>query len=135
MSHFNLEFDLQAFEELDRFAPLACQKYNYGNDNDWFSAFRGGLYGFYARIYGIQTHYHDVHAWMPKVHSPTETEYHLASLFFNMDSSVECITFALNALGFAANPGSFRDVTNARELSDISRYDLSWSSDFDVGAG
>ena len=43
MSEFHLNFDLQAFHELDEFSLLARQDYNYGNKNDWFGAFRGGL--------------------------------------------------------------------------------------------
>lgn len=125
MSDFDLKFDLQTYDELDQFALLACQNYNYGNASDWFSSFRGGLYGSYARIQGIVTHYYDVHSWKPRLRWPRETEYHLASIFFNMDSSVECITFALNALGFCAlNDGSFRDVTKSEELRCVSPKDI-----------
>lgn len=124
MSEFLLKFDLQAFHELDEFALLACQTYNYGNENDWFGAFRGGLYGSYARIHGIVTHYYAVHTWAPKPRLPTETEYHLASAFFNMDSAIECVTFALNALGFCAAPTSFRDVTESTAIRKVSPYDI-----------
>lgn len=121
---FHLKFDLQAFKELDQLALLADQEYNYGNTGDWFGTFRGGLYGSYARIHGVIAHYHAVHSWMLKPRVPSETEYHLASIFFNMDSSLECITFALNALGFCAAKNSFRDVTDSKELRKISPYDL-----------
>lgn len=124
MSDFYIEFNLRVFDELDNFALLACQKYNYGNDNDWFGAFRGGLYGSYARIHGVVTHYYAIHAWTPKPRLPQETEYHLASIFFNMDSAIECITFAFNALGFCAAPQLFRDVTDATALRNISPYDI-----------
>lgn len=124
MSNFYLEFDLQAFEEIDQFALLACQKHNCGNKTDWFGAFRGGLYGCYARIRGVVAHYYAVHAWVPKERLPVETEYHLASLFFNMDSLIECITFALNALGFGTHVSDFRDVTNEKELKKVSPYDI-----------
>ena len=117
MTDFSLKFDMQPFEELDQFALLACQKYNYGNNNNWFGVFRGGLYGFYARIHGVKTHYFAVHSWMPRPRMPSETEYHIASIFFNMDSSIECIAFALNALGFGTSTNDlFRDVTKAKEL-------------------
>jgi len=125
MSDFDLKFDLQTYYELDQFALLARQNYNFGNASDWFGSFRGGLYGSYARILGITIHYYDVHSWKPRLRLPRETEYHLASIFFNMDSLVECITFALNALGFcASNNDSFRDVTKSKELERISRYDI-----------
>lgn len=124
MSEFHLNLDLHAFHKLDEFALLACQPYNYGNEGDWFGAFRGGLYGSYARIHGVFTHYHAVHAWVPKPRFPRETEYHLASAFFNMDSAIECITFALNALGSCAVPTLFRDVTESNAVRRVSPYDI-----------
>jgi hypothetical protein len=125
MSNFTINIELSTFKELDQFALLACQKYNYGNTNDWFGSFRGGLYGSYARIHGLINHYYAVHAWMPRPRLPVETEYHLASIFFNMDSFVECITYAFNALGFCAlNNDFFRDVTKSEELRRVSPYDV-----------
>lgn len=125
MSNFTLNIELSSFNELDQFALLACQKYNYGNTNDWFGSFRGGLYGSYARIHGLINHYYAVHAWMPRPRLTAETEYHLASIFFNMDSFVECITYAFNALGFCAlNSNLFRDVTKSKELRRVSPYDI-----------
>jgi hypothetical protein len=124
MSGFHLNFDLQAFHELDEFSLLARQEYNYGNKNGWFGAFRGGLYGSYSRIHGVVTHYDEVHAWVPKPRPPRETEYHLASIFFNMDSAIECITFALNALGFCAVPTSFWDVSETSAIRSVSPFDI-----------
>lgn len=124
MTNYDLPFNLKPFEELDNFALLSCQKYNLGNDTDWFGAFRGGLYGFYARIYGVISHYQSVHSWMARPRLPTETEFHLASIFFNMDSAIECLTFALNGLGYAALPGEFRDVTDRNALRFISPQDI-----------
>ncbi len=125
MSNFTLNIEPSTFNELDQFALLACQKYNYGNNNGWFGSFRGGLYGSYARIHGLINHYYAVHAWMPRPRLPAETEYHLAAIFFNMDSFVECITYAFNALGFCAlNNNFFRDVTKSKELRRVSPYDV-----------
>jgi hypothetical protein len=119
MIDFDLPFDLSNYKYLDQFALLACQSYNLGNSNDWFGNFRGGLYGFYARIYGLITHYKTVHAWLSSPRVPMEIEYHLASIFFSMDSAIECLTFAINALGFAAAPRAFRDVSNEKALKQI----------------
>lgn len=125
MSDFIIGFDLSKYQKLDKYALLMCQTYNYGNDSDWFGSFRGGLYASYARIYGVKTHYHDVHAWMPRPRFPSETEYHLASLFFNMDSYIECLTFSLNALGFCASlDKDFRDITSEKALRRISPTDI-----------
>jgi len=124
MSDYVLTFNLSDFAELDRFALLARQDYNLGNTTDWFGTFRGGLYGFYARIHGIEVNYHLVHSWIPRPRLPVETEYHVASVFFNMDSALECLTYALNALGHAVMPTSFRDVTTRRDLAKISPRDV-----------
>ena len=37
----------------------------------------------------------------------------------NLDSAIECLTFAMNALGFAACPGQFHDITDAKALKKI----------------
>lgn len=119
-----LDFDLTAFSRLDDFALLACQEYNLRNDSDWFGTFRGGLYGFYSRIHGIAVHYHLVHSWIARPRLPTETEYHVASVLFNMDSALECLIYAINALGYAASPGNFRDVTSRQQLALIVPRDI-----------
>jgi hypothetical protein len=125
MPAFTLQFNLNSYHQLDEYALLSCQAYNFGNDNDWFGSFRGGLYGSYARIHGVCSHYHTVHSWIPRPRLPSETEYHLASLFFNMDSFIECITYALNAFGYCASGNKlFRDVTCENGLRQISPRDI-----------
>ena len=37
---YQLPFDLSPLKDLDQFALLACQPYNFGNDTDWFDCFR-----------------------------------------------------------------------------------------------
>ncbi|MCH7592025.1 MAG: hypothetical protein IH989_04495 [Planctomycetes bacterium] len=120
----SVQFELAPFAALDQLALIASQNYNLGGAGDWFGEFRGGLYGFYARLYGVQQHYFDVHAWLPRVRVPTETEYHLASILFQMDSALECLTFALNALGWVVLPTGFRDVTDTKELKRIGPFDI-----------
>ncbi len=124
MPEFSVHFDLAPFEALDQLALLACQDYNLGGAGDWFGEFRGGLYGFYARLYGVQRHFFEVHAWLPRVRIPTDTEYHLASILFQMDSALECLIFALNSLGWVVMPDAFRDVTDATALKRISPLDI-----------
>lgn len=124
MSEFSVQFDLAPFEALDQLALLARQDYNLGGAGDWFGEFRGGLYGFYARLYGVQRHYFEVHAWLPRVRIPTDTEYHLASILFQMDSALECLIFALNSLGWVVMPAGFRDVTDAKALRRIGPLDI-----------
>lgn len=124
MSEFLIQFDLSPFKKLDQLALLATQDYNLGNTGNWFTEFRGGLYGFYARVFGVQRHYYEVHAWLPRVRCPTETEYHLTSILFQMDSALECVIFALNAFGWLLAPTDFRDVNDAKTLRRISPFDV-----------
>ncbi|HUX02950.1 MAG: hypothetical protein WBD63_03540 [Phycisphaerae bacterium] len=123
MPEFSVQFDLAAFQSLDQLALLARQDYNLGGAGDWFGEFRGGLYGFYTRLYGVQRHYFEVHAWLPGVRIQN-AEYHLASILFQMDSALECLTFALNSLGWVVMPAGFRDVTDAKALKRISPLDI-----------
>ncbi|MBE3123656.1 MAG: hypothetical protein IMZ65_02505 [Planctomycetes bacterium] len=124
MPEFSAQFDPAPFEALDQLALLASQDYNLGGAGDWFDEFRGGLDGFHARLYGVQRHYFEVHAWLPRVRISTDTEYHLASILFQMDSALECLTFALNSLGWVVMPAGFRDVTDAKALKRISPLDI-----------
>jgi hypothetical protein len=119
-SDYTLKFDLSAYEELDKFALLADQDYNLSNRGDWFNHFRGGIYGLYARVQGVQIHYYKVHSWDLEIKNPSMTEYHVSSILFNMDSAIECMVFALNALGYIASSDKFFDVTNEKELAKIS---------------
>ncbi len=124
MGDFFLQFEISNYGQLDAFAAQASQATNLGDMGAWFLTFRSGLYGFYARLRGVATHYQQVHQWLPNPRDSIETEYHLASILFNMDSSIECFTYALNAIGFAASPDGFRDVTNASQLRQIKPQDV-----------
>jgi len=124
MTDFSLQFKSAPFEALDQLALLATQDYNLGSAGDWFGEFRGGLYGFYARLHGVRIHYSEVHAWLPRVRLPNDIEYQLTTILFQMDSALECFTFALNALGWAAHPSGFRDVTDVRTLRQVGPLDI-----------
>lgn len=124
MGDFTLEFDLSPLEQLDKLALLACQEYNLGNRGDWFGCFRSGLHGFYARIYSVQIHFFEVHTWIARVRPPTETEHHVSTILFGMDSALECFVFALNGLGFALKPSEFLDISDAKALRQISPWNI-----------
>jgi hypothetical protein len=119
-----LKFNTASFKALDEFALLADQKYNLGDRDDWFGNFRGGLYGFYARITGVQIHFRKVHSWDFSIKSPSIVEYHISSVFFNMDSAIECLIFALNALGYITDSTKFIDITDEKKLKRICPYNL-----------
>jgi hypothetical protein len=124
---YTLKFDLSPYIELDKFALLADQDYNLGDSGDWFNHFRGGLYGLYARVQGVLINYYAVHSWNlpePFMSSIQRAEYHLSAILFNMDSTIECMIFALNALGYITDSKQFKDVTNEKELTNISPYNI-----------
>ncbi len=116
---FALSFELTPMCTLDKLGLVATQHYNLGNRGNWFYYFRRGAQGVDSRVYGVELHYYQLHAWLPKRRHRTETEYHLASLFFNMDSVLECFVYMMNALGYAADPDSFKDITDEKALKAI----------------
>jgi len=124
MRKFILNYDSRPYWKFDEFALNACQKENYGSANNWFYTFRGGLNGFHARMEGAKRHYRDIHEWMPLPRIPKDTEYHLASFFFNVDSSIECMVFALNAIGYATKGKGYRNINDPKELRKVSPYDV-----------
>lgn len=128
--NYRLKFNLSSVKDLDGFALLAVQKYNLGDKGDWFGHFRGGLGGFTARIAGVQIHYLKVHSWNLDI-IPHPVEYHLTSILFNMDSAIECLVFALNALGYITDSDKFHNVTDEKELRRISPVDILGKSDED----
>src|SRR2546426_1428341 len=111
---FVLNFDLGPCKELDEYALLARQDYNFGDRGSWFGDFRGGLYGMDHRLAAVNRHYLEVHTWIPVPRHIADAEYHLSSILFNMDSAIECFTFALNALGYSAFADEFRDITDPK---------------------
>jgi hypothetical protein len=119
MDRFKLIFDLTPLGPLDKFCLLATQEYNLGEGGNWFYYYRSGIQALNARLYGVSLHYYEVHAWRPRIRTFMETEYHLSSIFFNIDSAIECFIFAVNALGTAIAPTDFLDVADYKKLQRI----------------
>ncbi len=110
-------------EELDAFGLLACQRYNFGNSDNWFFSFRAGLRGVGSRLDGVNRHSVALHSWIPPetIH---QREHHIATMLFCMDSALECLVFALNALGQAVDRSGFREVSSRKALAGISPKDV-----------
>lgn len=124
MASYHLSFEFDSLRQLDDFALLCTQDYNYGHHGRWFSEFRGGLYGAYNRINGISDCYSRLHSWLPVRKTQQSTETNLANLFFNVDSCLECHVYFLNALGFCRSPESFKDVTDEKALRGIGVHNI-----------
>lgn len=117
MSKFELAFDIESFNELDtKIALLACQDYNFGNEGDWFGAFRGWLFWFYSRIGWVKKHYFTVHEW---IQAPKDPEYELSAIMFHMDSALECLIYAINALWNCVDKNIFIDIWSEKSLRKI----------------
>lgn len=113
---YEVHFDTRAMEALDQFALLASQSYNLGDPGAWFGSFRGGYQGFNVRLYAVENHYAELHAWHLRRRWHLEQEYQLASILFGLDSALECFVFAMNAFGYAARPAEFVDITSHKAL-------------------
>jgi len=119
---YEIHFDTRLMGAVDELALLATQSYNLGGHGAWFGAFRGGCQGFHVRLYAVERHYAELHAWELRCRWHLEPEYHLASIFFGLDSALECFLYAMNALGFGARPNEFPDITTEKGLRSIAPW-------------
>lgn len=110
-------------DQLDDLALLVCQKYNFGNDGNWFFSFRMGLQGVRSRRVGIELHRPLVYEWV-RGHNRDHHEHHIATMLFCMDSALECLVFSLNALGQAVDATQFRDIRDEADLRRVSPRDV-----------
>lgn len=117
---YTVTYEKGNFWKLDEYGLSMNQVSNYKKTSDWFFSFRGGLNGFHARMAGAEHHYNLMHGWVPQPRSIKETEYHLASLFFQLDSAIECLVFAMNAIGCAVQGDGFHDINDEKCLRRIS---------------
>jgi hypothetical protein len=102
--------------------------------SDWLLEYRGGLRGAYSRILTVDRHYSMLHEYQARaekrgaVENPNvwavECEYHAGAILFGMDSSLECLVYALNAIGFARDATAFRDITDSTALRKIRPDDI-----------
>jgi hypothetical protein len=121
---YDRDFNLSDFENLRDFASLAFRECNLGSRNDWFGHFLEGYTGMRARLFAVRHHFREIHAWTPHVRDTEEMDYHLASILFGMDSTIECCTYALNALGCAVAPAYFLDISVDKKLKDINPFNI-----------
>lgn len=117
---YTVTYEKDKFWKLDKHGLSMGQASNYKKTSDWFFPFRGGLNGFHARMAGAEHHYNLMHGWVPQPRSVKETEYHLASLFFHLDSAIECLVFTMNAIGYAVQEDGFHNINDDKFLRRIS---------------
>ncbi|WP_152670272.1 hypothetical protein [Lysobacter capsici] len=125
---FQLDFKVDAIAKIDDLALLAMQTYNLGDYGHWFLCFRQGCKGFHVRLFAVETHYSQLHAWQLRCRWHLEPEYHLASIMFGLDSALECLLYAMNAFGYGAHPAEFVDITTDKGLRSIAPWMILGSS-------
>ena len=116
---FELQFDTTPLHAIDDIALLATQRYNLGDRGRWFLCFRKGCQGFGVRLYAVSIHYSQLHSWQLRCRWHQEPEYHLASIFFGLESALECFLYSLNALGYGSYPDEFVDITTDKGLRSL----------------
>ena len=119
---YHLNFKVDSVAHIDELASLAMQSYNLGDRGCWFLCFRQGCQGFHVRLFAVETHYAQLHAWQLRCRWHLEPEYHLASIAFGLDSALECLLYAMNAVGYGVHPTKFVDITTDRGLRSIAPW-------------
>jgi hypothetical protein len=81
-------------------------KNKFGDRGYWFSNFGRAIDGIKARIFSLKIHYSGLQSIRnedlsgDRSYNFIELDHHLADILFNLDSSIECFVFALNAFGY-----------------------------------
>ena len=109
------DFDLSLLPALYEFVEFL--KSQRGNQNDWVQTCRSGLRGLEARLHGIRYNYLQLYNCVPDDWETLDS--FIASVLFHMDSAIECLVFALNALGNPFESEKFYQVNKAKELARI----------------
>lgn len=108
-----------SYQEFDEFLRRASEDENLGNKNNWFFVFRKAMDGFHNRAEAVRMHDTLLHGWIPKKRGPEDSEYHISAMLFNMDSALECLTFALNSFGKVVN-SQFFSISDKDNLKKVS---------------
>jgi hypothetical protein len=123
--------------QLWEFGKVLQDEPKYAKPRNWFLTYRYAIRGMIARIVTVDRDYQNLNTQgcgMAPSEEMTTTkaryewnivwESYAGVLFFAMDSSLECFTYALNALGYLLRPGDFIDITNDEKLKQITPANL-----------
>jgi hypothetical protein len=104
---------------------------------NWILTYRYAIRAMLARIVTVDREYRNLNEpgrGMAPTHEPATSkaknewnviwESYAGVLFFAMDSSLECCTYALNALGYLLSPDEFIDITTDEKLKRITPANL-----------
>ena len=129
----NFEEAYTVGNQLWDFGKLLQDDLRYAKPPNWVLTYRYAIRAMMARILTVDRDYRKLNepgcGLAPIYESATPKdrnewnviwESYARVLFFAMDSSLECFTYALNALGYLLFPSDFIDITNDKKLRQIS---------------
>jgi hypothetical protein len=121
---YELQLETAQVKEMQEFARK-CVRFYRRNGIKWYKHFQGGINGFYARMSAFEEHYRLLYSWHRKhINTSHIIESHVACVFFNMVSSLECFTYTLNSLGYAVEASLFWDINDSNTLRNISTRNI-----------
>lgn len=100
------QINLEQLKTLVEIAIKAKDKFQ--NRGYWITNFNRALEGIQARIFGLKNHYANLQSIDEggiisdghRMYNFIELDHHLSDILFNLDSAIECLVFALNAIGY-----------------------------------
>lgn len=116
---FELPINFALFHELDRTARETAKPANFGDRVHWELQWASALLAVRSRCFAVERRYEELHGWVPRLGCIEETETHVATILFSMDSAIECFAFGLNAVGNGIAPKGFLDCTSRNALRSV----------------
>ncbi|QVL32992.1 hypothetical protein KIH39_03490 [Telmatocola sphagniphila] len=127
----------QIGDQLFAFGRVLHFDKKYKKVDNWILTYRYAIRGMLARILSVDRNFENLSEFgvgtTPPLNIQTSLssndwnivwESYAATLFFGMDSSLECFAHALNALGFLRRPSEFIDITDPAKLKRINPLNL-----------
>ena len=124
-------------DQLWAFGKVLHDDLKYTKPINWILTYRYAIRALMARIVTVDRDYQNLNE-LGRGMAPDEEmvtskarndwnvvwESYAGVLFFAMDSSLECFTYALNALGYLLSPADFVDIRNDEKLKRITPANL-----------
>lgn len=119
------KINLDQIKSLLEIANIAKDKF--GDKGYWKTYFIRAINGIKARIFGLKHHYAILQSIGNNVIESDDNKYdfieldhHLSDILYNLDSTIECFAFALNAFGYGVIDSSlFISIEDEKKLKKI----------------
>lgn len=110
--------------QFNKFLDIAIKaKDKFGNRGQWIIYFGRAINGINARIFALKDHYANLQLICKQMEFPLdfiELDYHLSDIFYNLDSTIECFVFGLNAIGYGIMDSKlFISIEDEKKLKKI----------------